>query len=112
MRRRREALDLWRGPPLADLAFEPFAQTEIARLEDRRWAAFEAWADAELARGLHGALIAELEVAVAQQPLRERLFGLLMLARYRAGRQAEALEAYQRARRTLVEEVGLEPGPE
>jgi DNA-binding SARP family transcriptional activator len=108
----REALDLWRGPPLADLAFEPFAQIEIVRLEERRWAAFEAWADAELGRGLHGVLIAELEAAVAQQPLRERLHGLLMLALYRAGRQAEALDAYQRARRTLVEEVGLEPGPE
>jgi DNA-binding SARP family transcriptional activator len=64
----REALDLWRGPPLADLAFEPYAQTDIARLEERRWAAFEAWAEAELAHGRHTDLIAELEAAVAAQP--------------------------------------------
>ena len=106
----RLALDLWRGAPLADLAFEPFAQTEILRLEERRWAAFEAWAEAELALGRHADLVAELEAAVAAQPLRERLHGALMLALYRCGRQADALEAYRRARHTLVEEIGVEPG--
>ena len=71
----RLALDLWRGAPLADLEFEPFAQTEILRLQERRWAAFEAWAEAELALGRHADLVAELEAAVAEQPLRERLHG-------------------------------------
>ena len=108
----RQALSLWRGPPLSDLAYEPFAQTEIARLEERRWAAFEARVQAELAVGRHADLIAELEAAVAEQPLREHLHGQLMLALYRCGRQAEALEAYRTARRTLVEEVGVEPGAE
>ena len=108
----RQALGLWRGPPLADLAFESFAQTEIARLEERRWAAFEARVDAELALGRHADLVAELEAAVAEQPLREHLHGQLMLALYRCGRQAEALEAYRRARTTLVEEIGVEPHAE
>jgi DNA-binding SARP family transcriptional activator/WD40 repeat protein len=108
----REALGLWRGPPLADLAFESFAQTEIARLEERRWAAFEAWVEAELALGRHAELVAELEAAVAAQPLREQLHGQLMLALYRSGRQAEALAAYRRARTTLVEEIGVEPHAE
>jgi DNA-binding SARP family transcriptional activator len=108
----RRALDLWRGAPLSDLAYEPFAQTEIARLEERRWAAFEARVEAELALGRHADLVSELEAAVAQQPLREHLHGQLMLSLYRCGRQAEALEAYRRARRTLVEEVGVEPGAE
>ena len=108
----RQALGLWRGPALADLAFESFAQTEIARLEERRWAAFEARVDAELALGRHADLVAELEAAVAEQPLRERLHGQLMLALYRCGRQAEALEAYRRARATLVEEIGVEPHAE
>jgi WD40 repeat protein/DNA-binding SARP family transcriptional activator len=108
----REALDLWRGPPLADLSYEPFAQAEIARLEERRWAAFEARVEAELALGRHADLVSELEAAVAEQPLREHLHGQLMLALYRCGRQAEALEAYRRARTTLVEEVGVELGAE
>jgi WD40 repeat protein/DNA-binding SARP family transcriptional activator len=108
----RQALDLWRGPPLSDLPYERFAQTEIARLEERRWAAFEARTEAELALGRHADLISELEAALAEQPLREHLHGQLMLALYRCGRQAEALEAYRRARRTLVEEIGVEPGPE
>jgi WD40 repeat protein/DNA-binding SARP family transcriptional activator len=108
----RQALDLWRGPPLSDLSYERFAQTEIARLEERRWAAFEARVEAELALGRHADLVSELEAAVAEQPLREHLHGQLMLALYRCGRQAEALEAYRRARRTLVEEVGVEPGTE
>ncbi len=107
-----EALGLWRGAPLSDLTFESFAQTEIARLEERRWAAFEAWVDAELAVGRHADLVAELEAAVAEQPLREHLRGQLMLALYRCGRQAEALEAFRTARATLVEEIGVEPGAE
>ena len=108
----RQALELWRGPPLADLAYEGFAQTEIARLDERRWAAFEARVEAELALGRHADLVSDLEVAVAEQPLREHLHGQLMLALYRCGRQAEALEAYRSARRTLVEEIGVEPGTE
>jgi DNA-binding SARP family transcriptional activator len=106
----REALALWRGPPLSDLAYEPFAQAEIARLEERRWAAFEARVEAELLFGAHADVVSELEAAIAEQPLRERIRGQLMLALYRCGRQAEALEAYRAARRTLVEEVGVEPG--
>ena len=98
-----------RSPTLPTSAF---AQAEIARLEERRWAAFEARVDAELALGRHADLVSELEAAVAEQPLRERLHGQLMLALYRCGRQAEALEAYRRARRTLVEEIGVEPGAE
>ena len=108
----RQALSLWHGAPLSDLAYEHFAQAEIARLEERRWAAFEARAEAELALGRHADLVSELEAAVAEQPLREHLHGQLMLALYRCGRQADALEAYRRARRTLVEEIGLEPGAE
>jgi WD40 repeat protein/DNA-binding SARP family transcriptional activator len=108
----RRALELWRGPALSDLAYEPFVQTEIARLEERRWAAFEARVEAELALGRHAELVSELEGAVAEQPLREHLRGMLMLALYRCGRQAEALEAFRNARRTLVEEIGVEPGKE
>ena len=108
----RQALGLWRGPALADLAFESFARAEIARLEERRWAALEARIDTELALGRHADLVAELEAAVAEQPLRERLHGQLMLALYRCGRQAEALEAYRMARSTLVEEIGVEPHAE
>jgi DNA-binding SARP family transcriptional activator len=105
----REALALWRGPALADLAYEPFAQTEIARLEELRLTAFEERAEAELALGRHSALAADLEALVARHPLRERLRGQLMLALYRSGRQAEALETYREARRLLDEELGLEP---
>jgi WD40 repeat protein/DNA-binding SARP family transcriptional activator len=108
----RQALELWRGPPLADLFYEPFAQTEIARLEERRWAAFEARVETELALGRHADLVSELEAAAAEQPLREHLHRQLMLALYRCGRQAEALEAYRTARRTLVEEIGVEPSTE
>jgi WD40 repeat protein/DNA-binding SARP family transcriptional activator len=108
----RQALSLWRGAALSDVAYASFAQPEIARLEERRWAGFEAWGEAELAAGRHADLVAELEVAVAEEPLRERLHGQLMLALYRCGRQAEALEAYRAARATLVEEVGIEPSAE
>src|SRR5690349_11386721 len=85
---RFEALALWRGPPLADLAYEPFAQAPVARLEDLRLAALEQRIEADLTCGEHAALTSELEALVAQQPLRERLRGQLMLALYRCGRQA------------------------
>ena len=107
----RAALQLWRGNALADLSSEPFAQVEIRRLEELRLGAIEERLEADLALGRHAELVSELEVLVAAHPLRERLHGQLMIALYRCGRQAEALEAYQAARRTLVEELGLEPGP-
>jgi YVTN family beta-propeller protein len=107
-----EALALWRGPPLADFAYEGFAQQEIARLEELHLAATELRIDAELGLGRHARLIGELETLVERHPFRERLRAQLMLALYRAGRQTEALQAYQRARRTLVDEVGVEPGEE
>jgi DNA-binding SARP family transcriptional activator/class 3 adenylate cyclase len=107
----REALQLWRGPPLADFTYDAFAQGEIARLEDRRLAAREERLDAELELGRSADLVGELESLVEENPLRERLRGQLMLALYRSGRQAEALQAYQEARRTLVDELGIEPSP-
>jgi DNA-binding SARP family transcriptional activator/DNA-binding beta-propeller fold protein YncE len=109
--RLREALALWRGPPLSDVAYESFAQPEIARLEERRLVVLEQRLDADLALGRHSQVIAELEALVSEEPLRERPRAQLMLALYRAGRQAEALESYQAARRTLLEERGMEPGP-
>jgi YVTN family beta-propeller protein len=108
--RLREALDLWRGPPLADFAYESFAQSEIARLEEARLAALEERIEAELALGEHARRVGELEALVREHPLRERFLGQLMLALYRSGRQADALESYRIARRRLVEELGLEPG--
>jgi DNA-binding SARP family transcriptional activator len=110
--RLREALGLWRGPPLADFAFESFAQPEIGRLEELRLVAVEDRIDADLARGRHAELVGEIEVLVAEHPLRERLRRQLVLALYRAGRQADALESYRAARTTLIEELGLEPTPE
>jgi YVTN family beta-propeller protein len=107
----RAALSLWRGPPLADLAYEPFAQTEMRRLEELRLAALEDRIEADLALGRHDALVAELETLVAENPYRERLQGQLLLALYRSGRQAEALDAYRRARRTFADELGIDPGP-
>jgi DNA-binding SARP family transcriptional activator len=106
----REALSLWRGPPLADLAYEPFAQTEIARLEELRLSALEDRIEADLACGRHADSVGELETLIAAHPLRERLRAQLMLALYRSGRQAEALHAYRAARRELADELGLEPG--
>jgi len=108
----REALALWRGPALADFAYEPFAQPEIARLEEARLAALEDRIDADLASGEHARLVGELEALVREHPLRERLQGQLMLALYRSGRQADALETYHTARDRLIDELGLEPGPE
>jgi YVTN family beta-propeller protein len=104
------ALALWRGPALLDFASEPFAQSEIGRLEELRLAALEERIEADLALGHHAELVPELEALVRSNPLRERLRAQLMLALYRSGRQAEALEAYRQARVTLVGELGLEPG--
>jgi predicted ATPase/DNA-binding SARP family transcriptional activator len=108
----REALDLWRGPVLADLGYERFAQPHIARLEELRLVVLEERIEAELTLGQHASLVAELTTLVHEHPLRERLRGQLMLALYRSGRQADALAAYQETRATLVEELGLEPGTE
>src|SRR5207253_11276643 len=104
------ALDLWRGPVLADLSDYAFIQAEAARLEELRLAALEARIEADLTLGRHGALTAELERLVADHPLRERLHGQLMLALYRCGRQADALAAYGRARDLLAGELGIDPG--
>ena len=106
----RVGLALWRGPPLSDFASEPFAHGEIARLEDLRLAALEERIEADLALARHAELVSELEALVREDPLRERLRAQHMLALYRSGRQAEALDTYQRARRVLAEELGLEPG--
>ena len=105
----REALALWRGPALADLAFESFALGESARLEELRLAALEERIEADLESGRHGDLVGELEALVREHPLREQLQRSLMLALYRSGRQAEALQVYHDARRTLVDELGIEP---
>ena len=109
--RLRDALSLWRGPALADFAYESFAQAAIARLEEIRLAAVELRIDADLALGRHDELVGELEALVAEHPLRERLRRYLMTALYRSGRQAEALDAYQDARRALVDELGIDPSP-
>jgi ABC-type transport system substrate-binding protein len=108
----REAESLWRGRPLADLEFESFARFEVQRLEALRLAAVEDRVDAELALGRHGAVCSELERLVAEHPLRERLRGQLMVALYRSGRQADALETYRAGRLLLVEELAVEPGPQ
>jgi DNA-binding SARP family transcriptional activator len=107
-----EGLALWRGPALAGLASEPFGAEAAARLEDARLAALEDRIEADLALGRHGALIGELEELVAAHPLRERPRAQLMLALYRSGRQADALDLYRRTRATFVEELGIEPRPE
>ena len=108
----REALALWRGPPLADLQYEAFTQNEIGRLDALRLAAVELRLQADLALGRHAEAVAELEGLVRDHPLRESLRGLLMLALYRSHRQADALEAYQAARAVLVDELGLDPSEE
>jgi DNA-binding SARP family transcriptional activator/ABC-type glycerol-3-phosphate transport system substrate-binding protein/tRNA A-37 threonylcarbamoyl transferase component Bud32 len=104
-----EALALWRGLPFEDFTYEPFAQAEIARLEELRLEAVELRLDADLERGLSRQLISELESLVRQHPLRERLTGQLMLALYRSSRQAEALRAFQHLKTRLAEELGIEP---
>ena len=106
-----DALALWRGPPLSQLAYEPFAEYEIARLEELHRTAIEARIDAELARGRYASIIPELEALVREHPMRERLTGQLMLALYHSGRQADALEVYRQARERLGRELGIEPGP-
>ena len=110
--RLREALALWRGSALADVASEPALVTEVARLEELRLSALEQRIDTDLELGGNRELVAELEMLVAKHPLRERLRGQLILTLYRAGRQGEALEAYRETRRVLVEELGIEPSPE
>jgi predicted ATPase/DNA-binding SARP family transcriptional activator len=105
----RAALGLWRGAALADLAWEPFAHAESVRLEELRLSALEERIEADLALGRHGPLVGELERLVAEHPLRERFRAQLMLGLYRSGRQADALAVYQRARKTLVDELGIEP---
>ncbi len=107
----RQALAMWRGPPLSEFTFDAFAQADIARLEERRLAAVEERIDADLALGRHADVVAEIEALIATHPLRERLHAALMLGLYRSGRQAEALQVYQDARRALVEQLGVEPGP-
>ena len=106
----REALALWRGPPLSEFTYERFAQAEIARLEELRASARDELIEAELALGRHAEVVSDLEVLVREQPFRERPRRQLMLALYRCGRQADALEAFQAARRALVDELGVEPG--
>jgi DNA-binding SARP family transcriptional activator len=107
----REALALWRGPALADLAEMDFARIEAARLEELRLAAHEERLQADLALGRDAEIVPELERLVAEHPLRERLRAQLMLALYRSGRQSEALATYREARNALVEQLGIEPGP-
>ena len=107
-----EALALWRGPALAEFAYADFAQREIHRLEELRLETIEGRFESMLRLGRHGAVVAELEACVDEHPHRERLRGQLMLALYRAGRQAEALEVYRAGRRRLADELGLEPGTE
>ncbi len=108
----RAALALFRGDPLADVADEPFAIAEIRRLEELRLTAAELAIEADLAAGHHQELVGEIDALLADNPLRERLHAHRMLALYRCGRQAEALEAYRHARGTLVEQIGVEPSPE
>jgi DNA-binding SARP family transcriptional activator len=108
-RKLREALALWRGAALADLGYEPFAQADVARLEELRLVALDQRIDADLAAGRHAELVGELEAVVIQHPLRERLRYQLILALYRSARQPDALAAYRAARRDLSVELGLEP---
>ena len=109
--RLREALALWRGPALADFAYEPFAQSAIARLEELHMVAIEDRIEADLALGRQDVLVGELGSLVIDHPFRERLRRQLMVALYRAGRQADALGAYQDARRVLSDELGVDPSP-
>ena len=106
----REALSLWRGPALSDVADEPFAAPIIRWLEELKLQAAELAVDADLAAGRHLEVVAEIEALVEANPLRERLHAQRMLALYRCGRQGDALEAYRHARHVLVEEIGVEPG--
>jgi DNA-binding SARP family transcriptional activator/DNA-binding beta-propeller fold protein YncE len=107
----REALSIWRGPALAGLEGEPFAQAAAARLEDLRVAATELRIEADLTLGRHAELVDELERLVREHPFREGPRRQLMLALYRSGRQADALARYREARAVLMDELGVEPGP-
>jgi DNA-binding SARP family transcriptional activator len=107
----REALDLWRGPALADVAHEPSVQAEILRLEELRLGALERRVETDLALGRHDELVGELEALIREHPLHERLRGQLMLALYGSGRQADALDVYRQTRQLLVSELGVEPSP-
>src|SRR5262249_11509558 len=107
----RDALALWPRPPLAEFAYDSFAQEDIGRLEELHLAALEERIEADLPVGRHEAVLHEREQRVGRHPLRERVRGQLMLALYRCGRQAEALEVYRDARRTLADELGLDPSP-
>jgi DNA-binding SARP family transcriptional activator len=107
----REALGLWHGPALADVAYEEFAQPAIARLEELRLAVLERRIEADLELGRHADLVGELDALVKEHPLRERMRSQHMLALYRSGRQAEALGSFQQARTILVDELGIDPGP-
>lgn len=106
------ALRAWRGPALAELAFEEFAQPLVHRLEEERLTALESRIEAQLALGEHATVLAELEALCLAHPLREHLWSMRMVALYRAGRQAEALRAYSTIRAALVDQLGVEPGPE
>jgi predicted ATPase/DNA-binding SARP family transcriptional activator len=108
----REALDLWRGPALSDVADMSFAQADVGRLEEARLTALENRVEADLACGRHASLVAELEALAAGHPLRERLTGQRILALYRCGRQAEALNAYTELRDRLTDELGIDPSPD
>jgi predicted ATPase/DNA-binding SARP family transcriptional activator len=108
----RAALALWRGPALIDVTFESSAREDVARLDDQRLSALERRIDHDLALGRHERVLAELQELVGAHPFRERYRGQLMVALYRSGRQAEALETYRDARRRFVDELGIEPGPE
>lgn len=105
------ALSLWRGEPLADFTFEPFAQASITRLAELRLTALEDRVEADLALGAHEVLCGELAQLVREHPLRERLRGQLMVALYRSGRQVEALRVYTELRETLAEQLGIDPSP-
>jgi DNA-binding SARP family transcriptional activator len=108
----RQALSLWQGPALADFRYDPFAQAEIVRLEELHLTCLEERIEADLALGLASVLVAELRRLVSEHPVRERLRGQLMLALYRDGRQAEALEVYREFRSVLRDELGLDPSPQ
>ena len=109
--RLREALALWRGAPLAEFAYDDFAQTAIARLEELRLGALEMRIDADLSLGRHREVVPELEALAQQHPLREAPARQLMLALYRSGRQADALAVYRQCRSSLVDDLGIEPTP-
>ncbi len=108
----RSALDLWTGDALADFAYEPFAASFVTRLSEERIGAIEDLVDARLTLGEHDQLIGELEELVDRHPFRERLRAQLMLALYRGGRQADALRAFRSAADSLLDELGIDPGPE